>query len=857
MRIAAALALLLLSAAAAAQSLGAPTDLHGAPGTVLALPLQARGGGTVELDVPQGFTLLGVLQPTPEDPRALATVLIGSSTRAGQYTLQARLRRDGATVASQDIALGVDRRVAIALRSEHPEVLEAGKAREIPVLVANDGNTPDTYALSVSGNDDVSLSVGSVTLEPGASTTVTLRLRPLGIGERSVQLEARSTVDPERVVGDFLLYRVYALGTTDPNAPVLSYLLPLEGSYGSDGIGYRAALALTGDLSAFAQTDDYASIDPEQSSASASLFGPDWGVVYGYGSGVGHDIAVTYHDLTLTAALDNDQRVSTGISYGAGNFRAGYQHLWGPAAEDSFFGGYSFSVSDSVELFPSVGVLGRVNADGTYTASPFAGGGVTWNGDFAIVTADVSVIPLPEFSWDAQLSASTRSVSPVFATASLNLTPAAVSGFVHAAETPDDHLSLSQSIGYETQGTGYGHLGVAYTVPDSPIDLVSTLDATLDHGAVSLRGQGALTRTELPWVTSVRFGVSSDVSVGIAQSYVASSWTVGGSVDLPLVSPISPLLTLGAAYGDPDVQLGASVDYDVGSDQLGGSALIGVQVADGLSLEASVGYHQSTGFTWKIGAAASVAGGVAVPAPIVDAFGGLDVGTVAGVVSARSSGGTHPLEGIVVELGDSARSTRTAADGSFRLQAPPGTYTLRFPDLAPTLLPPTDLTVTVERHVTLRKDVVAERVARRHRAGVPGRRRRRPPDRDVPRPGGRAREPDGRCRRRDVDHHRRIGQLHLPRARAGELHRVRRCRQPAAGRRAQRRLGLRDRGNGIDAVRVARRAAGEGAREHHARERQPRPERRRDADAGAARRPGRRARARARCHEHHGPRRRR
>lgn len=702
----AALVLFAITASMAlAQTLTTSTEPHGLPGSVLALPLHQDGPGTIEVTAPKGLTVLGVLQASGSELRSLATVLIGSNVLAGEYTLTARLVRNGSDVRSTSLKVRVDAHPDATIRASAPDVIEAGATKKVPVVVTNTGNMPDRYDLTATTSDDVSLSANHVALKPGASTTVELSIHPNGVGERTVYLDARSQADPSFHKGFLITYHVFALGTTDPNAPVLDYALPLQASYGSEGLSYRASLSVTGDLSSIVQTGNFATVAPEERTASVSFFGARWGVVYGYAQGAGHSLSVQFDNVNLTGELDPQHRVTTGVSYGLGNLLLSYQHRWGPQAQDTLYASRTFQVTDRIQLFPSLGVTGQVHDDGTYHVSPVLGGGLTWTGPVTVVSADASLVPLPSLSWNAFLSVSTRAAAPVSATATLNLAPGKYSVYANAVETPDNALSLSQVVGYRSGGTAEGHFGVTYAFPDRPVDVLSLVDLYYQDGALSGRGQIGLRRSQLPWIASVRVIMDPSVTVAYGQTYVTPDYTLGGSVALPLRPPFAPVLTLSAGYAASLYSLGASLAYSVGTAQLGGSTTLGVQVLPALSLNGTVGYQGDTGLTWRIGAAASVSGGIAVPSPIVNAFGGLDVGTIVGKATLGSGPSTRPLKGIVVELGDGVRSSKTDSHGDFRFTAPPGSYTLRFPGLPPTMVPPSDLKVTVQRHVTIRKDL--------------------------------------------------------------------------------------------------------------------------------------------------------
>lgn len=137
---------------------------------------------------------------------------------------------------------------------------------------------------------------------------------------------------------------------------------------------------------------------------------------------------------------------------------------------------------------------------------------------------------------------------------------------------------------------------------------------------------------------------------------------------------------------------------------------------DGLSLGLGYGLHltpEEVRHRFRAGISYTWIVPFTTPAPVVTAFGGRETGAVSGV--ARISQGARAgelLPGLMVRLGDTV--TETAADGSFTLNVPPGSYRLEFEGLPATLGFAGTRELEVERNqsVTVAADFVPVSVLR-------------------------------------------------------------------------------------------------------------------------------------------------
>ena len=705
MRRAIAVLALLLAGVSLASTIDVSGPVSGKPGDVIAIPYATTGPGQVSARGSDGLVVLGAVPDPKQADRGIVTVLIDMSALAGRHQVTLELTGPGGTPASTTVPVTVEQVAGLAVSVSGPSTIVAGSRAHYTVLVENTGNGNDTFELSALTTDSAKLSEGSVTLGPHASAKVQLTISPVSFGRRIVSVTTRSGVDPSVHDLELIEYRVLAFGSTNPNAPSLAYSLPLGASYGSSGFSYFGGLSGGGPLSSIISTSQSFAVEPGGHSASLALFGDAWSVVYGYDSQSGHQLTASYRDVTASGTLDQSGALSTGISYASGSWTVSYDHTWGPRATDALSAGYPVSLAPNVILTPSIGLAGEVHVDGTYHVSPLAAFSVAWNGPVAIIRGSSTIAPWTSTPWQVNLAGYSRQIVPLAVTASVHASPAGYDGTLSVTETPNDRVTLAQQLTYASGGPLAGQFGVQLDPIGAPVRIVSVVNANLSSTGLTTTAVVSANVTRLPWIATISASVDPGVTLSYGQSYIAPDFALSGSIALPLGPSFAPLLGLRGTYSNGTVSVGAGASYDVGSSSLASSASLGLQILPQLAIQGTTGYSAQSGFTWKVGASATLSGGFAVPTPIVNAFGGLDVGTVTGVIKEKMATGTVPAAGITVSVPDAGRSTKTAADGSYTLALRPGTYTLTFPGLSPQLALPEDTSVTIRRQKTVRKDL--------------------------------------------------------------------------------------------------------------------------------------------------------
>lgn len=706
MRHAVALLALLIVGISLASAIEVTGPVSGKPGDVIAIPYSTTIPGQVSASSSGGLVVIGTVPDTKQADHGIVTILIDSGAAAGQHQVTLELKAPGGTHASTTVPLTVKQVAGLAVSVSGPSTIIAGSRAEYTVHIENKGNGNDTYELSVLTTDSAKLSTATVALKPNESAKVMLTITPSTFGKRVASIMTRSNADRSVHQLTLIEYRVLAFGTSNPNAPSLVYSLPLGASYGSSGFSYFGGISGGGPLSSVISTSQSFAVEPGGHSASLAAFGNTWSAVYGYDSASGHQLKVSYRNLSANGTLDQNGVVTTGLGYVSRAWSVSYDHRWGPLAADTLSAGYRVRILPGVTLTPGLGLIGEVHTDATYHVSPLASLGVAFDGPVAILRASATVAPWSSTPWHVELAGYSRQIVPFSITGSAYAAPTGYDATLGITETPDERITLAQQLSYARGGPLAGQFGVQYDPIGMPVRLVGVVNANVASTGLLASAVISANVATLPWLATVSASIDPSVTISYGQSYIAPDFALSGSIALPLGPTFAPLLGLRGTYSNGTVSVGAGASYDVGSSILASSASLGLQILPQLAIQGTAGYSAHDGFTWKLGANATLSGGFAVPTPIVNAFGGLNVGTVTGVITKVLATGTVPAAGIAVSAPGAGRTTKTAADGSYTLTVPPGTYTLTFPDLSPQLVVPNNTSITVERQKTVRKDIV-------------------------------------------------------------------------------------------------------------------------------------------------------
>lgn len=683
----------------------APRTVSADPGAVVALALRVPGAGTLSIAPPEGAVTLGhsdvVAGPV------LATLLLGPTMLAGEYELGVTFTPEGpGAPVTATVRLHVNPRPAVDLSYASDTVLRVGASTPITVSVTNRGNVTDVYSFEAAGQDQLALTPTRAEVAPGATETVAIRVTPRSLGRHGLTFKVTSGVDPAVRKAVVIRYSVLAFGAEDLSTPFLQFALPLGASYGTDGFDYQAGVRVSGPLSDFVDATGYLSTAPSAFRTSVGLLGDDWDALYGYDSGTGHHLSVGYAGARLFGSLDPTGHVTTGLGYARGPWTVTYSHRWGPGAVDTALAGYTVAITPALSSTVSLGATGEVQDDGTYRASPLAAASVRW----AVPTVGVNVsgraAPWSDRPWSVSAHLYSRRSTPVAYSVSANLSPTQAAVEASALERLSSELTLGQTVAFSRPDATTVQFAARYAPIDSPVSLAALIDGSYTGGVLMTREALSATITRLPWIASTRLRVDRFATMSYGQTYLGPSYSVGGSIDLPLTSPFAAHLGLRASTVVGPVRLGAGVTYHAEDDLVGGSVLLGLAVTPDVGLTGEAEYDARSGLTWKIGATATLLTGVAVPEDASSFFGGRDVGTIAGTVTARAQDGTtRPVGGVTVLASPGHTAARTGVDGTFEIALPPGSYTLAFLELPAYLVPPDPPTVTVSLHETVRLDV--------------------------------------------------------------------------------------------------------------------------------------------------------
>ena len=702
----------LLLASAAAQGIEAPASIRGAPGDVVSLPLRIAQGEKVDVRTPQSLLFLGVSSTDAATGRALATILIPPGTRAGTYTITLVPAPAGSGAGSRTVTLTVLPKPDLVLSVQPPGYVTTGAATKIPVRVTNQGNAPDTVRLSASGDDPTSFGSDTLTLQPGASGTTTLDVTPGGFGERYATVVATSSIDTAYSKSLLVSYTALALGAKSADAPFLQFAFPLGLSYGSTGLDYSGGIDLSGRLSDFVSTAASLSLVPANIGTSLGFLGKNWSALYGYDSATGHDLSLAYDNWNLRATLDPHDVLTTGIGYDGRHWSVNYDHRWGPGATDTLEGTYAAQIAGPLRVSGSAGVFGEVGKNATYHVSPLAGASLDWIGPVVGAGVSATVIPWSSSPWRVTAHAFSRSTTPVRFDASANAAPSTFETNVGVQEDVSPVVTMAQRATYSLASGATLQYGVRYSPNSRPVTVLGIIGVAYDAGVLTGSGSLSAVITRLPWLSTAEVAVANGATtLSYGQSYLGPDYSLGGSIVVPIGGLPAPTVALRGVYAPSTWDAGASGAYDFADGSWAVSGTLGFQITSDATLYSTVGYDSTEGLTWQVGASATLVTGVAVPTPVVSAFGGLNEGTITGTVRIRSADGrTHPAKGLSVAVSSQDVIAKTDAEGRYSLSVTPGTVQLDFPSL-PANLSPTAAAVkpvVVPLHATVRHDIVLD-----------------------------------------------------------------------------------------------------------------------------------------------------
>ncbi len=723
------------------------------PGDVVAIPLHTQGPGTVELHPATGLTALGT--SAQERGHLLATVLVGPSARAGPHRVQVTLNHGGTVTASTSVTIVVRTVLKATLHGPPPPVgVVAGTSFETTLTLVNQGNAPETFALSFRGEDPASVVPGHLHLAPGTSGTVRLQVTPRAFGHRVVIVTAAaigSSYD-QRLVYD---YDVLPFPGANPSAPLLDLDLPFSVSYGTTGLEARASAGIRGGLSDFVRTDSGVSYSGGVG-GHVGLLGNDWSVSYRYQPLGGQDLTGSYRGVSGTVATSASGALRTGVGYTVGAFRVAYDHTWTNPSTDALSVSYGVPLTPWLQVTGHVGVTGE-NASSGYLVGPLVG--ATLQGSGIGLVGDVGGVYTPRGSepWQATLDLYSQAIRPIGFGASGTVTPKGSSGSLSVYEALGRAVVTSQHARYTATGdqrAGSGRFSAVYLIPGHLGSVRTSIRGQLEQGRVQLSGSLFTVVAPLPWVTRVGVTEAEGWNASLDETYAGNGFSIGAGASAPIAAPVEPVFDAHGSLHLGPVSTGVTLDYQTATGRLFGSAQLGYQLTHALALQGTVGVDPNHAVTYRVGLRANVLTGLQVPPSVVAAFGGLRLGTVHGRVVRHTTSGVQGVPGVLVEAAAANRQAHTDRHGDFTLQLPPDTTALQLENL------PLDLTVvgsprvTVRLHRTTTTTIVVTRsfsVSGQVYSAAPGSRHPTAQSRGLPFVTVRLTGPNGKQRSSDAD----------------------------------------------------------------------------------------------------------
>ena len=685
----------LLGPPAKAASIGAGRLAPAMPGDVVAIPLRTHGPGTVELHPATGLTALGT--SAQERGQLLATVLVDPSARAGPHRVQVTLNHAGTVTASTTVTIVVLTVLQATLHGSPPPVAAvAGTSFETTLTLVNQGNAPETFALSVSGEDSASVAPGHLHLAPGTSGTARLQVTPRAFGHRVAIVTAAaigSSYD-QRLVYD---YDVLPFPGADPSAPLLDLNLPFSVSYGTTGLEARASAGIRGSLSDFVRTDSGVSYSGGVG-GHVGLLGNDWSVSYRYQPLGGQDLTGRYRGVSGTLATSASGALRTGVGYTVGAFNVAYDHAWTNPSTDALSVSYVAPLTPWLQVTGHVGVTGQ-NSPSGYLVGPLVG--ATLQGSGIGLLGDVGGVYTPRGSepWQATLDLYSQAIRPIGFGASATVTPKGSNGTLSVYETLGPAVVTSQHARYTATGdlrAGSGHFSVVYLIPGHLGSVRTSIRGQLEQGHVQLSGSLFTVVAPLPWVTRVGVTEAGGWNASLDETYVGNGFSIGAGTSAPISTPVEPVVDAHGGLHLGPVATGVTLDYQTATGRLFGNAQLSYQLTHAIALQGTVGVDPNHAVTYRVGLSADVLSGLQVPPSVVAAFGGLRLGTVHGRVVLHTASGAQGLPGVLVVAAAANRQARTDQHGDFTLRLPLGTTALQLANL------PLDLTVVGSPRVTVR-----------------------------------------------------------------------------------------------------------------------------------------------------------
>lgn len=644
------------------------------PGELLVVPVEAWEG-SLEVEHPDSLQLLGIEKLSQK--RFLVSFYIPETILAGEYWLRFVLKSQDHQVKTYETKVSVPYRPRVQIVAPEPPTGTLGKVLHTSVILRNEGNASDRFYLVTSGNDPVKLEPVEVELGPGEEQAIRLTLQPAGTGERFLIIKVYSNRANAFLRSKGVAYYALPYAGADPNRPSLTYRIPLTLGLSADGIAASASTELAGQLSDFAVGSAQTRVDAQGSNLAFGLKTANWAFGLGYSPGKGARARLDVDPYRFSFRYDGKGTATWTAGFRYGAFSTVFTQRRGSKTKSQVDFSYRFGVAPGFGLSPHLAVeldpQGRASfgIDLSYANAYFlAEGRMLWRPN--------------DQTWHIATRLASTAIKPYAGTLTFRNDPQGASlGFELKAATPE--ATVRQVVQYSGDITV--RLDGRWLTP--PYTTYAKAYFRSDTGNTQASLWLASIRREAPWTTRVALGFADGARLQLSQSRDLESFTLGGIGQLTLKKTM--VLGVGARLGYRSDGVGVVIGtiYDLESRSVSGTLTFAYAPDFGPRLGAEILYDPEDGLQWNLGAELSLEGGFEVPPPVIDFFGGRNLGTVEGQVLYRNTG-VRGLKLQAIAHGEPLAETTTDAAGHFRFMLPPGTYRLQFLNLPPSLTPVTN-----------------------------------------------------------------------------------------------------------------------------------------------------------------------
>jgi len=644
------------------------------PGELLVIPIEALEDSLTVVP-PEPFQLLGIEKLSKS--RFLVSIYTPETAHAGEYRLRFVSKGQGRHGKTYETSLVVPYQPRVRIVVPEPPTGTLGKVLHALISLRNEGNARDRFYLATSGNDPVKLEPVEVELDPGEEQAIQLSLQPTGTGERFLLVKVYS-----RRTGTFLrskgvVYYALPYAGADPNRPNLTYRIPLTLGVSSDGITASTSAELTGQLSDFAVGSAQSRVGAQGSNLALGLKTENWAFGLGYSPGKGAQARFNFDPYRFSFRYDGEGTTTWTAGFSHGAFSTVFVHRRGGNAKSRVEFSYRFGIAPGLGLSPRLAL--ELDPEGQ------ASFGIGLNYANAYLLAETNMLWKPgDQTWHFAARLASTAIKPYAGTLTLRSDPEGRSlGFELKATSPE--AIVRQAVRYSGDFTA--KLDGRWLTPP----YTTYAKATFRSGSRNTRASLwiASIRREAAWTTRVSIGFTDGARLQLSQSRDIGNFTLGGIEQLTLKTAIGFGVGARVGYRSDKVGIGIASIYDLGSQSASGTLTFAYTPDFGPRLGAEISYSPEDGLQWNLGAELSIEGGFEVPTPIVNLFGGRDLGTVRGQVLYRNKG-LRGLKLRAIAQGEPLAVTTADATGHFKFTLPPGVYRLQLLNLPPTLTPVTN-----------------------------------------------------------------------------------------------------------------------------------------------------------------------